>query len=299
MQRVEIAIGDPVQAGPLQEMFRSLVDSGILSGFELSASAADTISLNAGVAFADSGVFIVETEQQFIPFTLTVAPANFTVYYQYTPNNNFGGQDAILSLQPGLVPALGFTNGVVLGWIQYPGGSVPLDPNSMFLSAPRLRLSQDPNKLLGEFNTVFAPLSTRWSLLSLTGPAPVISESYNATYKAPVTQLTNAGLVISRSSYVLPFRVPREGIGMIQAQLLVSSGAVATFTLLDSQGNTVTPLGFNFYTNVPMQISQLRIPYAAGLVPNSEMLLQISLEINPSFSVILQSLGISSYTDPF
>jgi hypothetical protein len=299
MQTVQIAIGDPVVASAIQSILKSLCDPGILTGFELSASAADTLTINPGAALTDSGVMILETEQQNEQFTLSVAPANYTVFYSYVPTNNFGGNPATLTIQPGLVPASGFTNGVLLGWIIYPGGSAPLDPATMFLSAPRLRISRDPALGQSTFQNLYAPFSGIWSQLSLSGPTPTINEGYNATYKAPVTKILNGGGTVMQVSYVVPFTVPRLGLGQVALQIQTDQGTLVTLTVLDNAGNVITPNGINFFTNSAMSKNILTIPGGNGLVPNSQMFLQLAFKINPTFSASLQSMGISSYTDPF
>jgi len=299
MQRVQIAIGDPVVASTIQSILKSICNPGILSGFELTASAADTLTINPGSALADSGVMIIEDEPQNQQFALTVAPANYTVYYQYLPTNNFGGNPATLVVQPGLVPAEGFINGVVIGWIIYPGSSVPLDAVKMFLSAPRLRLARDPELDPSTFLTQYAPFTGRWTQLSLTGPAPVVTESYNATYKAPITKVINGGGTVTQVSYIMPFSVPRLGLGQIALRIQTDAGTLATLTVLDSQGNILTPNGMNFFTNTAMGSHILTMPGGNGLLPNSEMFLHLALKINPTFSASIQAMGISSYTDPF
>src|ERR1035437_440414 len=115
MQSQIIATGDPETSTTLQEIIRDIVDQGVLRGCELVTVGPVILGVNPGVALTDSGVLIVETELKQLLFTQTVSPQNYTVAYQYTPSKNFGGNPATLALQPGLIEAVGFVNGVVLG----------------------------------------------------------------------------------------------------------------------------------------------------------------------------------------
>jgi hypothetical protein len=301
-QQVIIAIGDPVVSESLQEIFSSLSTPGILSGMQLTTTDPSTLAIEPGTALTDSGVFVIESQLITYPITLTVAPANYTVYYSYVNSNNFGGNPAVLTVQSGLIPAVGFVNGVVLGWIQYPGGSVGLNPQSMFTSAPRFQLMQNPAKLPNNFDKFFSPLSPRWSQVSFAGGLTTTQEFFDPTYNGPITLVTNAGTQLASVTYVIPVQVPLLGLGQIEVELQTDAPTSVTVMVLDSQGNQITPIGpsnLNEFTNTPMMQQILRVPYAAGLVPNSEAYIQLAIQVQPGYAVRLKSVGVSSYTDPF
>lgn len=298
-QRVIIAVGDPVEAGSLQEIIKSICDPGILYGFELNAAAGGVLNITAGAAITDSGILIVESEERSLLLNLTVSPANYTVLYSYTPTNNFGGNPAVLSLQSGLINPEDFENGVILGWIKYPGNSVQLDPSSMFISAPRFRLGESIQKSSSEYEMFYAPFSPKWSLYSVSGPSLNTIEAWDSGYKAPITRVSNAGGAISRSKYLVPFRVPYYGLGKVQVEIQADGGSNVTVDLMDSLGNIITPPEVNFFTNCPMTKRVLSIPYSAGFTTNSEAFIMISFDIQPTFSARIKSLGVSSYTEPF
>lgn len=300
MQRVIIALGDPVVSESIQEILSDLCDPGILKGYELTAATANTVTVNPGVAMTDSGVLIIEDEQRNMPFTLTVSPQNFTVFYQYIPTKNFGGNPATLTLQPGLIPAEGFVNGVVIGWIKYPGSSVALDPDTMFIQANSFRLEKPIDKLSDEYTMVYGPFDSKWTQLSTSGPVSTVSSAYDVTYKGPVTKIENATLLpLAQSSWLIPFRVPHYGVGKVGIELQVDSGAIATITVLDKLGNEIVPAAQNFFTNSPMAFQVLPIPANVGLETNDEMFVKLAFSIQPSFAIRIKAVGISSYTDPF
>ena len=228
MQSQFIATGDPVTSVSLQQIFQSLANPGVLEGNELIAVTSSILGVSPGTALTDSGVFIIESEVKQLAFTLTVSPQNYTVYYQYVTSKNFGGNPATLTMQTGLVEADGFVNGVVLGWVLYPGGSVPLN-SSMFVSAPRFRLQQSPSTGVNSYINLFPPFDYKWTQVTASGPLTTVSTQYNSTYKAPITTLQNTTLLpLSATTWLIPFTVPDLGIGRIQVELQVDSGALAT-----------------------------------------------------------------------
>ena len=253
MQRIEIVIGDPVDAATMQEILTSLADPGILNGFQLTTTSSNTIAVQPGAALLDSGVLLVEDEVVTLPFQPTITPSTYTVYYSYIPSSTYGGNPAVLNISSGLIPAQGFTNGVVLGWIQYPGSSAALNAATMFLSAPRFRLSQPQAKMQNEFQTLYSPIASRWSQVITQGTLTV-SESYDPTYLAPVTQITNTGQnTKALASYLVPFRVPSYGIGQVEVWAQTDAkGAFFSVYLQDSQGNQITPTNaLNIFTSPP------------------------------------------------
>ena len=303
MQRITIATGDLVVAANIQEILYSLSDPGILNGLQITTTASDTIAITPGTALMDSGLLYVEDEQRIQAFPLSVAPSNYTLYYQFTNSQTFGGNPALLVLQPGLIPPTSFTGGYIVGWILYPGGSVPLSPTSMFISGPRLRLSRPQEKQPNEFQMNYAPFSPKWMQQSLVGVSPVISDLFDVPSNTILTKATNLSGVISRSNYYLPFKVSSFGIGELTAEVQADSGSLVTVSIVASNGveSIPTPLGTNQWTNVPMTLRVFKIPAAANssLTSGSQAFLKVRFELQPLFSAQIKSLGVSSYTDPF
>jgi hypothetical protein len=232
-----------------------------------------------------------------LAFTASVNPANYTIYYSYTPNNNYGGQTAQLSIQNGLISTDTFSNGVLLGWLVYPGNSVALN-SSMFISAPRLKLTENEAKIKGNFIVSYSPLSTKWLQISLTGPQPVVTDLWDGANFTNYTQLVNNSGSLSTATYGFPFTVPYEGLGQVQVECSTQSGSILTVTLLRRNGQEINPSTNNFFTNSGMTKQILSIPQGI-LLPNEDVVLKLKFQIQPTYSVIVRSLGISSYTEPF
>ena len=270
---------------------------GILSGFNLIAYSSSIIGIEPGSAMTDSGVLIIEDELQQYPFTQSINPANYTIYYSYAPSLNFGGNPAVLNIQIGLIDPANFSNGVILGWLLYPGSSAPLN-TSMFVSAPRLKLTEPSQKVINNFITDYPPFVPKLTLASVAGPSLTVTDSYDGANFCPITTFTNAAGSLSTSVYLLPFKVPLYGLGQVLLELSTQTGALLTVTILRRDGSEVTPNGVNYYTNSTMFKNVLSIPQGI-LSPNEDVCLKLQMAIQPTFNVVVRSLGISSYTEPF
>jgi len=303
MQRITVATGDLVVAANIQEILHSLADPGILSGLEMTTAAQDIIAILPGTALMDNGLLYVEDEQRQQLFPLSVAPANYTLYYQHANSQTFGGNPALLVLQPGLIPPTTFTGGFIVGWIQYPGGSVPLSTTSMFISGPRLRLARPQQKQPNEFTMAYAPFSPKWMQQALVGVSPIISDLFNVPGNTIVTKVLNGSGIISRSNYYVPFKVPSFGIGELSAEIQADSGSLVTVTLIASNGveSIPTPTGTNQWTNTPLTHRTFKIPAVANssLLSGSQAFIKVRFELQSLNSALVKSLGVSSYTDPF
>lgn len=298
MQKILIALGDTVTSGAIQDILKALAVPAILDGYNLTAPESDQISVSPGVALTDSGVLIYEDEIRVIQFTPTVQPGNYTLYYRYVPSQNFGGNPASLEIENGLIPETLFTNGVLLGWLKYPGGSVPL-ANSMFVSAKRIKIDSPPITQDGVYLNQYAPFSYDLTRTFNSGPFLSISEAYDGTLKAPITNIQNTGGSTNNSKFIYPFQISPEGLGKIRLEFAITSAASVTITLIKSDGTVVNPLETNFFINQTMDDVQLSFDQSNNFVPNDVAYVQFDLAINPGNVFTLKAIGHSAFTEPF
>lgn len=298
MQNIFIALGDPVTAAGIQKILIGLAVPAILDGMQLTAPAADQIAVAPGKALTDSGVMISEDEVKLLQFVQTVQPANYTVYYSYTPSQNFGGNPAVLTVAPGLIPSSSFQNGVLLGWIKYPGASVPLS-SSMFVSAKRIKLDESPEQQSNVFTTRYAPFSFSLTRTAVSGPFPVFSETYDGSTFSPRTILQNTGGSLSNCTYILPFQISPFGLGKITISVAVSAQASLTVNIQKTDGTVIAPIETNFYTNQPMDDFILSFDQANNFTPGEVCYIQFVMAIQPGNSVTFKALGTSADTEPF
>lgn len=298
MQKVLITLGDPVVASSIQEILKAISVPAILDGFNLSAGDSDLISVSPGVALTDSGVLIQEDEVRNISFNPSVQPGNFTIFYRYVPSDNFGGNPASLNIQSGLIPQNLFENGVLLGWLQYPGGSVPL-ANDMFVSAKRVKLDQQAAQGAGVFQKRYAPFSYFLTRTETSGPFLVLSETYDGALKAPLTVIQSPGGAVSTASYILPFQISPYGLGKISVEFSVTSAASVGITVMKSDGTEVSPVETNFFIDKSMGEVVLSFAQSNNFVPNQVAYVKFDLSVNPGNNFSLKSFGHSAYTEPF
>jgi hypothetical protein len=97
-----------------------------------SAVVPDQLLINPHAVMFDSGVILVEDEVTIKTIATTFNSANYTVYYEHVDEDLIGGVAAILRVAAGLLRAV--SNGVVLGWVVYPGGSVPLANSMLYVN---------------------------------------------------------------------------------------------------------------------------------------------------------------------
>ena len=129
VQRRLNVFGDLIDTGDLPTMVSNLMAPGRLAGLDFSVAAADQLSITPGTCLLPDGVLILEDQIKTLLVPNSSFSTSYTVIYRLQDARVLGGSPALLSLLPGLAPQSNFTDATVLGWIQYPGGSVPLQPS--------------------------------------------------------------------------------------------------------------------------------------------------------------------------
>lgn len=298
MQRIEIVAGDDVVGSSIQDIFKALVEPGILDGFNLSvASNPLAVTVSAGSGIFDSGAFIFE-DQTIDTDELPIGggPKDFTILYLYTPTNVLGGTPAVLSFQEGLVNPDTFIGGLVLGWIRHSGGST-LDVKD-FIPGRRIKLSLPQEKQKNNFVTTFAPLSKTWAQVSGVGLS--ITEGWSNTYNAIVTTLANTTVSVQNVVYRFPLLVPATGLGQILAEFEVPNTANVIISFYDTGNTQYAPLD-NSWTFIAQSMARhvLAIPQSLALNAGAPALVQFSMTLQPGAFVRFKTIGYSSYTEPF
>ena len=117
--------GSPVTASSIKTLVNAITSyrSAILSGNEFIADAANRLRINPGISVTHEGIIIIETEPKLITINNTSLAVDYTVYYYHKDAEVSGGVAAVLTMDTGLLSSV---EGVILGYIRYPGGSVPL-----------------------------------------------------------------------------------------------------------------------------------------------------------------------------
>lgn len=133
MQQRYVNFGAPASSANIKAMTRELFAPQVLR-VDLDVAVPDQLVINPHSVVFDSGILLVEDEVRTLTVPTTGGAVDYTVAYEHVDEDLIGGVAADLSLLGGLQAVI--PNGVILGWVRYPGGAVPLD-DTMVFTAPQ------------------------------------------------------------------------------------------------------------------------------------------------------------------
>ncbi len=120
--------GDPFVAAKARDVHIGLHRKGVYRRYDVTVIAVDTIEIGAnGFALLPDGIAV--TEDFAVPKRITVlptTPTEYTVTARHTENNQTGGAAVIYTIEEGNLDNEDISNGIVIAWIHYPGGGVPI-----------------------------------------------------------------------------------------------------------------------------------------------------------------------------
>ncbi len=90
----------------------------------------DQIVISPHSVIFETGLVLIEDEPTTITISTGFSSQDFTIYYEHIDVDQIGGAAAILRVVNGLLQEV--NNGVILGWVRYPGGSVAVDTGHIF-----------------------------------------------------------------------------------------------------------------------------------------------------------------------
>lgn len=131
-QKRYINFGTDADAGKVKAINSQFFAPQVLRADEpfFSASPPDQLLIQPHSCIFESGIVLVEDEEIAITISTSFNSANYTLYYEHLDEDNIGGIAASLKTAGGLLQTV--DNGVILGWVVYPGGSVPLDSSMLY-----------------------------------------------------------------------------------------------------------------------------------------------------------------------
>jgi len=154
-RRINI-FGALIDTADLPEMVSHLMAPSRLLGNEFSVAAPDLMQISAGSCLLPDGVLVIESEVKYLVIPNSSLASDYTIIYQLEDTKTLGGSPAILRLISGTKRQSNFTDSTVLGWVRYPGGSVPLS-GSMFIQPSPLRITSQEAEF---YYTVNCPLAS-------------------------------------------------------------------------------------------------------------------------------------------
>jgi len=107
---------------------------GVYRGLDLAPNTAgDGVEIGAGYALMHNGVLCYESTAFELSFSPPAVATNYTIIATHTYRELIGGDPVEYAIEVGTLRPLGdpTLDGIVIGWIRHPGGSVALDASHL------------------------------------------------------------------------------------------------------------------------------------------------------------------------
>lgn len=279
-----IVFGSLVETDDLPTVVANLFYPGRYVGTDFEVAGVDLLRVTSGSVLLPDGVLIIEDEAKNLVLPLPSFAASYTIAYQLEDSSILGGSPAILRVLPGLLRQDDFTNNdtTVIGWLQYPGGSVPLNESYFSQPAPlrvqpstaafyQSSLAPFPQavrpsaEIPGSYGMVTTPVSDMGAVYA--GNA-FVSNGSQTSRLAGASLYVQAGVVASNANYMV-YQIKKGSTILYTYDTRptpVGQGAITAATPVQMVKNTlVAASNFTFATN---EIASL-VATETGVVPAS------------------------------
>jgi hypothetical protein len=238
-----INFGDTVLADRINEISTAIVESGVLSGAEFSLFDDETLSIGPSSVMLPT-LLLEESVSTNILIPLTSGAKDYTVVYEHLNQNVQGGVAAQLLLLEGIFSFEDLENTVVLGWVRYPGGSVPLE-TEFFIEAPKLQIL-NPTTFPSD---IMLPAYLDKIHVRSESPAPGsitqtdvfddVKDGFGNTISLRAfLKLENSAASIQTIQHLFPFIVITTPPDRLIAEVSAELGAAVTIELVAEDGTT-------------------------------------------------------------
>lgn len=263
--------------------------SALLYGFDPVVANENTYTLSDGASLNADGLVIIESSTNNIVVPITSAAKEYTLVVYHEDIEVIGGSEAYFTLVDGIVSS--YTNGTIIGWIEYPGGSVNID-ESMYTKAPVIKHDSLDIPRHDEEEKLIAPFTEMVTTITNSN----VVETFEQDSENKLTRLLTAGSGTQIIEFVIN-RVSREKeLKHIDINLHTSTTTSIECEVNDTDGNQVL-LSTISGTGVDQTIS---LDTSAGTyVDNGVLALRLKFTIQNLQSVQLQSIVFSYRTLPF
>lgn len=139
MQKRINVFGDLIETSDLADMSSSLMSPGRLTGMSFEVAASDLLKVKSGSCLLPDGVLIMEDSDKDLVIPSSSYSSEYTIIYQLEDSRVLGASPALLKTVSGIMRQSSYTDATVLGWIKYPGGSIPL-ADKYLIQPDRLRV---------------------------------------------------------------------------------------------------------------------------------------------------------------
>jgi len=225
--------GTTADASKVKEMNQQLFAAQVLRADEpfISAYPPDQILVRPHAVIFDSGLLLIEDEIQNFTIETSYNSADYTIYYEHIDEDIIGGVAATLKIVFGLLDSV--TNGVVLGWVVYPGGSVPVTNSMIYTNWAGQVVGGKNFRELHQFPgdsqvIVQSPSVTRSSVVSILNTTVPSA----APYIIDVNSIFHSNVILPANQQIRVYNHD-DGLDMTR---VTTSPALGEFTLESSTG---------------------------------------------------------------
>lgn len=287
--------GTLAEASDIKSVLRGLARSSVLQGFRFSVGSVDKLRISPGSAVTNEGILILEDENAELSIPITASPREYTVMYYHVDEDISGGVPASLNLENGILDPANI-NGVILGYINYPGSAVPLN-SGFFLQEPELVLRNFiPNR---KNNSWIVPMKGNgYMITSTSGSALSITDVFDGQAYFLRLQNNISSPILANAILTLPFKVDEFPFSLLQLKMQIDLGATVEIKVLDSVGITHDVTTIPLSSSPDISLYSLNLPKEAIQNSNTLIYLQIILNISSTNQVKIQGVGLSPYNLP-
>ena len=289
--------GTPVVASSLKNLSKAFVVGKILEGNEFVVDGTSRVRVNPGSAITHEGVIILEDEIKFIEIPNTSVPQDYTIFYSHVDADISGGTPAILTLDSGLLTEA-VVEGVILGYVRYPGGAVPLAPEH-FIQPPVLKIG-DVNPTDDNERWVIPIRNHGYMVTTVSGGAIDITDTWNISATIPemyVTFRNNTG-VTGGIIITFPFKVRERRFSILQMTLGTDINALVTPSFIDSAGTVFALVTSPFSSDPDLDLKTLDLPRESVQNANGLVYVQLDASMVAAREYRLQSIGLNQFNLP-
>lgn len=287
--------GTLAEASDIKSILYGLARSSVLQGFRFSVGSVDKLRISPGSAVTNQGVLILEDEDAEVSIPITANPREYTVMYYHVDEDISGGVPAELTLEDGILDPQNI-DGVILGYINYPGSAVPLN-SGFFLQEPELVLRNFiPNRKNAQW--IIPMKGYGYMITSTSGSALSIADVFDGQNFFLRMQNNVNSPILANAVITLPFKVDEFPFSLMQLKMQIDLGSTVEVKILDSVGEIHDVTAIPLSSSPSINLYSLNLPKEAVQNPNTLIYVQIILNISSTNQVKIQGVGLSPYNLP-
>jgi hypothetical protein len=294
-----INFGDTVLADRINEISTAIVESGVLSGAVFSKLDSETLAVGPSSVMLPT-LLMEESVSTNILIPLTSGAKDYTVVYEHLNQNVQGGVAAQLLLLEGIFSFGDLENTVVLGWVRYPGGSVPLE-TGFFIEAPKLQIS---NPTTFPSNIMLPAYLDKIHVQSETPISGSITQTdvYDKVNFRAYLELENSAASVQTIQHLFPFIVVTTPPDRLIAEVSAELGANVTIELVAEGGTTFSATN-NTISNTSslFEFREMTVEDMddSKFAPDRPYFVSLTTQLNPGKKAFISLVGTNINFLPF